>query len=697
MKNFNFLSKLALASVIFVPSCSKTSTDTVKSNESDLETIEFTIAADDVKATVNAGKCSWEAGDQIKVIYLDNTSAQQSVTATVQTAGASASIYATVGTADYYYAVYPASIEASLDASGKVTIAVPDTTDGTLKNAMICVAKTSRQDASFTFQHAVSLLSFEIERTDIISADIVTKEGGKLSGNIECTFDGGSIVTGAAVKSTHTVSISGAGKYYMPVPEGLSTSAIAIRMKTATDIIPAVNVEPTSAISFGRNALKHLGRIDNRVVTDYYFTTSDFNFDTFKSMLTNDLYHNYIVSGATLHFAAGTYIFSSVIELAPVILTTYTIEGVGTTTIFSGDSKTSLFKIKSNAELDIKNATMKSAKSTSNGGALYAENGKIVAINCELNSNSANSGGVIYATGTSDLNFTNCKFFSNSSSATSNAPSVAMLWGNAFAKFNGCVFGSNTASNRAVINSQGSSLVFLNACAFNNNKNSAASTYASVIHAAGAGFAINNSTFYQNNGKGTDNKPLNTCACLTASTNMVIANTTFYEYFQASLGVIYADNSKKGVLFNDIILNNYSGTVLYFSSKNYTFTSKGHNIYRSITDSRTGDYNIGLPAATGDISDVAATVLSVASWDSTNRVYKWNGNLSSGTLTKATPSEFETAVKSMTENTNNSVAGTSTKLGTAFWNWLVSISATTKDQLGTERGSALWPGSYQQQ
>jgi len=693
MKKINFLFKLALASIIFVPSCSKTDTDTVKSCESDLETIEFTIDADDVKATVSSGKCSWETGDQIKVIYLDNTNAQKNVTATVQTAGSSASIYATVGTADYYYAVYPASIEASLDASGKVTITVPETTDGTLKNAMICIAKTSRQDASFTFQHAVSLLSFEIERTDIVSADLVTKEGSKLSGAIECTFESGTLVTGAAESSTHTITVSGAGKYYVPVPEGVSTSAIAIRMKTATDIIPAVNVVPSSTITFGRNALKHLGRIDNRVITDYHFTTSDF--DTFKSMLANDLYHNYIVGGATIHFASGTYTFSSVIELAPVIATKYIIEGAGSETIFSGNSTTSLFKVKANAELDIKDLTMKSAKSTGNGGALFAENGIIVALNCELSSNSANTGGAIYATGTSDVNFTNCKFFSNSSTAASNAPSVAMFWGNAFAKFNGCVFGSNTASNRAVINSQGTSLVFMNACAFNNNKNNAADTYASVIHAGGAGFAINNSTFYQNNGK-ADSKPWNNCECINAITNMVITNSTFYEYFQSNRGVIAATAAKKGILFNDIILNNYSGTVLYFSSANYTFTSKGHNVYRSITDYRTVDYKIGLPAVTGDVSGAAANVLSGASWDATNRVYKWNGTLSSGTLSKATPSEFETAVKSMTEVTNNSTAGSASQLGTTFWNWLVSISATTTDQLGTERGSQWWPGSYQQ-
>jgi len=709
MKRMIFLSKLALASVVIVSACSKTETEKMNVPVSNLETIEFVISADDVKATINEGKCLWEANDEIKVVYMDDTNTQKSVTAVVQTAGASASISASVDIVDYYYAVYPASISAVLDTEGNITIDIPDATDGTLKNAMICVAKTSREDASFTFQHAVSLLSFEINRDDVKSVDIVTKEDCKLSGNVQCSFTDGSFVTGSAERNTHTVSISGAGRFYAPIPEGVSVSAMALKMRTsdANESIPAVNVVPAVTLTFGRNALKNLGQIDNRVITDYYFSTdgsgdgktsaAPASFAVFKSMLANDLYHNFIVDGATLHFLAGTYTFDSIVSLAPKCVTTIALEGdSSSSTIFSGNSSNNFFSVNTDAVLSIKNLTLKSGKSATNGGAMTLNGGKLIAENCEISSNTAASGGAIYATGLSDLYFKNCKFFSNTSTGTANAPSVIMLWGNAFAKFNSCVFGSNTASNRAVINSQQNSLVFLNACAFNNNKNSAASTYASAIHAAGAGFAINNSTFYQNNGKGTDSKPLTNCECINATANMVITNTTFYEYFQANRGVIAATAAKKGVLFNDIILNNYSGTVLYFSSANYTFTSKGHNIYRSITDYRTGDYKVGLPTATGDISGVAANILSGASWDSTNRVYTWNGSLTTGTLTMATPSEFETAVKSMTEVVNNSIVGTSTQLGTAFWNWLVSISATTNDQLGNERGLQWWPGSYQQ-
>lgn len=711
MKNRYFLSALALIACI---SCTKTVAENPSVCESgNFETIEFHIcASSEMKTTISdGGKCLWEAGDQIKIMCLDSEGTQKNVTATVPTAGTTTKVTATVESADYYYAVYPAAIDAVLDQTGKVTFTVPATTDGTLKNAMICLAKTSKEDASFSFQHAVSLLSFEIQRTDVKSVSIVTKESSKLSGKVECTFESGSIVTGAAETSSINVTVGGAGKYYAPIPEGVSTTALALKMKTsnADEYIPAVNVVPSSTLTFSRNALKNLGRIDNRVITDYYYSvdgtgsgkepSSPAGLSNFKAMLANNAYQNSISDGATFHFAAGTYVFDAAISVSPVSSCHFNIVGAGTGTdgtIFSGNSKTNFFKLAANTILSISSLKMTSGKSADNGGAIFINGGKLNIENCELSSNTAKSGGVLYATGTADVDITNCNFFSNTSSGTSNAPSVAMLWQNAFVKFNGCAFGSNTASDRAVINSQGTSLVFLNACAFNNNKNSAASTYASAIHAGGAGFAINNSTFYQNNGKGSDNKPYNNCECINAVTNMVIANTTFYEYFQTNRGVIASTAAKKGVLFNDIILGNWTGAVLYFSSANYNMTSKGHNIYMTISDYRTGEAKIGLPAATGDIAGTTKDVLNGATWDSTNRVYKWNGTLKTGTLTKATPSEFEPAVKSMTETVSNTVVGSGTQLGNAFWNWLVSISATTTDQLGNQRGSEWWPGSYQE-
>lgn len=710
MKNIiRILAIIAVSSFVFA--CSKEN-QTVTEPENGTTALNnpvelsFTATLDNaVKSTVDAsGKCSWEEGDQIKICWLDGSSMNSAV-ATAQSAGATTTFTATVEDAAEYYAVYPSSVSASLDASGKLTLTNPVSQDGSYAKAAISAAFTTRESLSFAFKQAVSLLKFEIQRTDVTSVDIVAKDGANLSGDFTCTFEGQAISVVGASEPSVSASISGAGTYYVAIAAGVNTPAVAIRMNKSGEVIPAVAVAPSAGLNFARATIKNVGRIDDRVVTDYYISPSGTgnglsqSTPAGKSLLTslaaNDIYSNYVIAGTTFHMLEGTHTFTAALDLNPVVECLFTIKGEGTAKLVASGS-VNFLKTQGSASVVLEDLTFNSFNGWQ-GGVLFMNGGKLTARNCNFGSNagrgSSNGAGVIYATGASDASFSGCQFLSNKCEVNGNAPSVAMLYGNAFLKFDGCYFGSNSAVNRAVINSQGTSVVFINGCAFNNNSNTAASTYASVIHAGGAGVCVNNSTFYQNNGK-ADSKPLNNCECITASANMIITNSTFYEYFQANRGVIACTAAKKGVLFNNVILGNYSGTVLYFSSNNYTMTSLGHNIYRSITDYRTGDYKIGLPAATGDISGVAANVLGGGSWNSTSHVYSWNGSLTSGTLVKAASSEFEPAVKAMSETQSNTVLG-SGKLGDKFWGWLSSINATGVDQLGTSRGDSWWPGAYQ--
>lgn len=329
------------------------------------------------------------------------------------------------------------------------------------------------------------------------------------------------------------------------------------------------------------------------------------------------------------------------------------------------------------------------------GGAAIGmvDGGVLVAKNCNFSGNTGKNGGVIYATGVSHSTIEDCTFEDNNGTAQ-NGASVAMLWGDAFMTFNRCLFKNNRASDRAVINHNKTSVVFMNACAFEGNSNTQASKYASAINAAGEFTGINNCTFYKNNIKdGT--APLNNSECISCNGNMLLANSTFYEYYQANRGVIAClAAGKEAYIFNNVVLNDYSGCAFYFSSGGYKVKSYGHNIYRNVTDYRSGEAKTGIALAAGDIAGAEKTVLGNASYDDVNHLYKWDGTLTSGTLDSATPEEFEACVRAYeTALANASLSGT--KAGDAFWTWLTSIKATNTDQTGTSRGRAWWPGSYQ--
>lgn len=667
----------------------------------------FNVDIDNTKTVLgDAGKCSFENGDQIKILCLDATETVKSTVAAVTVEDGVATISATVEDSNNYYAVYPANVSVALAKDGTLTVTDPVSQKGTFADASICVARTAKSEPSFSFKHAVGMLKFSIERTDVASVDIVAKGGANLAGDLVCTFTQDGVTIAGGSEPSINAKVSGAGTYYVAIAPGAEAPALAIRMNISGELVPAVNVVPAEPIVFERAAISNVGRIDNRVITDYYISGSGegnglsaatpAGFSLLSTLASNDIYSNYVIAGTSFHILEGTHTVKTILDLNPVTASPFTIQGEGNVTL-NQNSNINFVKTQGAADVTLKNIKFSSFKGYQ-GGVLYMNGGRIFAQNCIFSSNTDRIGssgaGVIRATGNSDATFTNCEFLSNTCTGSSDSPSVAMLFGNAFMKFNGCYFGSNTATNRAVINAQGTSVVFLNACSFNNNKNTAAATYASVIHAAGNGVCVNSCTFYQNNGK-ADGKPLNNTECITASANMIITNSTFYEYFQQNRSVIAGIAAKKGIIFNDVVLNNYSGSVFYFSSAGYKFTSCGHNIYRTVTDYRADDAKIGIPAATGDVSGVAVNILSGGKWDNTLRCYTWDGTFSSGSLTKAAASEFETAVKAMTESVSNTVTG-SGKLGDLFWNWLISINAADKDQLGTSRGTTdWWPGSYQ--
>lgn len=554
------------------------------------------------------------------------------------------------------------------------------------------------------------------------------------------------------------VSVDGVGVYYVAVLPGLDLKdGLMLRYSKSGEYLPAMLVK--DAAGFEVSQVSNLGTVTavTEITVDSPAAVETFRemlyVHSTKSEDGTYVYDEqevirkcWLANGVTFKFPKGTYdLLGADAEDGDCIDMEYwhygdrykspvkvKVEGAGVgETIFTGNADEAgtkghgMFKVQDYAQLSLKDVTMRdcykpggtkggpvmiasktqcvvNAENCSfehnvlpdGGGAAIgqADGGVLYAKNCRFADNKAKNGGAIYGTQAVDMTFEDC-VFENNVGTGSNGPSVAIFWNNAYAKFNDCLFKGNRAADRAVLNTQQTSVVLLNGCTFENNSNTQESKYASAIHAGGEFVGINNCTFWQNNAKNASNQPQNNSECISANGNMIIANSTFYEYFQANRGVIAGlAAGKTAYIFNDIILNSYSGTAIYFSSAGYSITSYGHNVMRNITDYRSG--KPGINVGTGDVTGAAANVLDGAAYDPEKYVYKWSGSLTTGTLVPATATEFETCVKSYTtELANTSLAGK--KAGEAFWNWLVSVDATTTDQLGTNRGSSWWPGSYQ--
>lgn len=709
--------------------------------------------------TPRDSKTEWNENEQIAISWIKEDNTVGTATAKASAAGSSAEFTASVDSTGYYYAFYPANAEASLTAEDMFSITVPASQGGYLTRTGLCIAKTEEGKAGLTFQSVLPVVKLKVERDDVTSVYLRGVKGEALAGKVEAKLENGKFIFGAPSQTVGEIEITvdGSGTYYAALLPDISyAEGLMVRYGKSGEYLPAVVVKPgeiaADAIAdFGKTdpvtTLEINSEADLKLFRDMVWTESTLSEGKAVYDSISVVGHGWLSNGVTFKFGNGTFDLAGAdagdnqaVDMeywyygdtykSPVVVR---IEGNGAdNTIFTGnanESRTSghgIFKAQDCCNLYLKKVALKNTyrAGTNKGGALMVasktlckaevedclfENNNVpedgggaiglvdgpvlVVRNSHFKNNSAKNGGVLYGTGVSDITIDNCVFDANSGTGT-NGPSVAIFWGNAVARFNGCLFKDNRASDRAVVNSQGTSVVFLNACTFEKNSNTQASKYASAIHAGGNFIGINNCTFYQNNIK-DGSAPQNNSECISANANMLISNSTFYEYFQANRGVIAGLAAGKSAgIFNNIILNSYSGCAFYFSSAGYMVNSYGHNIYRNVTDYRSGSAKVGIPAATGDVTGVAANILSNASYDEVNHLYKWAGTLTSGEIIPATAAEFESFVKAVEfQLTNTQLAGR--KAGDVFWEWLTSIKAADIDQTGAKRGSNWWPGSYQ--
>lgn len=303
MKKYYFI--LAAAAVLAAVSCEKEApapedTLPIDNQEQTLTeqtltnpvTLTFTANAAQTKVslegegTAGAKIAVWDEGDQVKVIwYNEDESVMKSTTVTVDSHGtASTTFTATAEEADYYYAVYPATIETTLDGDGNFTVNFPDnrTLTNSFADAAWYASKTTKSDKSFAFHPVSTIIKFIVDGSESGSPTHVyfrgMSGGGIYRGITPITFaneDGFPITigtpTGDDAKANVTGLINGSGTYYLSLPASgqTTTNGFILQLKKSGVKTPAAYYS-TNIVQTPGKFYNIKSPVDNKIIKDYY-------------------------------------------------------------------------------------------------------------------------------------------------------------------------------------------------------------------------------------------------------------------------------------------------------------------------------------------------------------------------------------------------------------------------------------------
>ena len=227
------------------------------------------------------------------------------------------------------------------------------------------------------------------------------------------------------------------------------------------------------------------------------------------------------------------------------------------------------------------------------------------------------------------------------------------------------VFKDNIGRSRGIIQTNGKGIAFFDGCTFTGNRMTT-NAWGLILHGGNpSACGFNNCTFYGNtrdqsggNGVGLNNDG-----------SILLTNSTYIG--NDDLVAVRNTNATNAMVLleNAILVNTGAGPV-------------------------TADDKMKCPHTFSHLlTGTSESVLGGGSFSEAQGVYLWNGPDASFGKTDATA--FETAVKAVTVDNGNAVLG-GTTVGAAFYDWLVSIGTIGKDAIGNGRGTAWWPGAYQE-
>ena len=688
----------------------------------------------------------WEADDEIKILYVvDGT--EYSVKVTPKSVNGSTAVFEAevpeTGV-ETYYAVYPSSTAAVVDAAaGTVQVTIPDATTS-FKKANIMVAKSTSADRTFDFKHAVSIIRFQMgdnsfkQSGEIDRLSLYSGVRGYVLGDVLCSFgEDGEFTATSVEKNTSRYAtakdLSANEVAYVAVwpdytfEEGFIAYYFNEQRSTYYE----------KDLTIARGEILNLGNIQDKMRTDFFIKPGakgdgsswenaageDFirAFFAPKTDAGRAYAHCQKCENTNFWFAAGEYVLGT--EEAPKLDLYWGLApksgsvpvnffggcaaagGKDKTrnpetyeTIFTGKGTYGILAVRNKADLTLDGITLRDAvvnadlyaKDKFYGAALY------VAMNTDVTNKTEEF--------FPRVRINNCKFINNKETVQLNnnygcGSAINLATGKVYV--NNTLFSGNISYNRGMIHTavtgvkSGTSL-YINNSRFTGN-GLAAKQYGCVIRSlhANTKVGINGCSF----GKNTDVSVSKGGAPVTISSPCVFVNNTLIHndkdngYTDAGIYRMASITGVEAVLANNIIMdeNNEENAFLWSSGTggaNFKFKSMSNLCGPQKTEMSFGvmtELSDGLSGWKTTRTGAKTTDLNGLAWSETGNYWTWDGNIEG--FDYVTAEDMVAATQA-----NDSIKD-------EFYNWLVEIGAIVDGQFTDCRGylraaDKMCPGAY---
>lgn len=278
------------------------------------------------------------------------------------------------------------------------------------------------------------------------------------------------------------------------------------------------------------------------------------------------------------------------------------------------------------------------------------------------------------------LDIIGCTFDGNMGSAGS---AMLLQKGDGLVRVTDCVFKNNKGASRGLIQTNGKAVLFMNNCQiFDNTLRT--NQWGTVIHGGNPSVVcMNNCSIYNN----VSEQEGGNSVCLNNDGFTVVVNTTVVGENAKSLCRSNNSNGLFSLYDNCVLANKLDNGIVFFKEKNSSV-----KLNHDIIGPKATDTDGAWLEKTNVVVDGELSFCNGSSFDSSKGYWKWNGP--SASFVKAKEADIITRLKAIDSNNGN------TRLNGAFApkfvEWVESLGAFNKDQLGTARTTTgTWPGSVE--
>lgn len=676
-------------------------------------TLELTFTADAVAAYAGGNatrtslgadwSVSWVEGDQVSILWKGGRAVSQAVPE-----GGKVSFGAVVDEASDYYAVYPASVPASVDADGRLTLQIPSVQGGSFADCAVIVAHTTRESLDFgRFHSAVSMIRFTVDSPGVSLVRFGAADSGNVCGRISCDE---SLATFSAEAETASIDVrtNGAGTYYLAMLPGLSLPGLRFSLgnesgwKGTATSTEAVSLEAGDLLCIKTTLDSHIEVEGNIHVSvegsgskDGSSAENAADAEFLRTLLASSSSGSQL-DGRTVFVSSGTYdlaVGDKGLSLAydvPAHITIQGEEGTVFTTSLSGAEGCILTVASEGVNLVVKGISFTGASHDGTGGAVCLTKGHHVFQDCTFSGNECTSttsdrtGGAVYVGGSATADFAGCCFDHNKVAVTGGG--ALAFHSSGLSTVTGCRFTENgldsIGNGGAILQKAEGSLLYVVGSSFDSN---ACKTNGSDIFSS-KGDAL---MLYNCTGINPVNGSPGNLGFVRANAPMLIAGCTY--------------SAEKVGEANGCVSFGVSGTDKNMAVGNLVVCQEGNSFSSAFTNSNpdlkrtvaSGGFNVFTKAPNitwegeGVVSDLVgvdySTIFSSPAALSADGVMLWEGPAAVlPSFTPASASDIESAIGAYPQG------------GQAFLHWLKDKEIFAVDGSGNSRGNASWwPGAYQ--